>query len=172
MDKILLVIAITFLYSSSSFAVEEDRYSEGFQYSLVSYHKDGFDGTRPTPWNGKYGQLTNESVTLEERSLDDPLNRKVSFLGSSIGFEVSPFYGTNGVFRTSSSDDKSTYIAVGFMMDELAVDEAGWSDSKDDSVFSYGFGINNPSYNIEYMMSLDEEDFDFSTISLAFTSEF
>lgn len=172
MDRILLVIASAFLYSASSFAVDEDLASWGFQYSLVTYHEGGFDGGQPTGWKAQYGQLTNQSVTIEERSLDDPLDRKVSFLGSSIGFGVGPFYGMRGVFRTSSSDDKSTYIAVGFMMDELAVDEAGWSDSRDDSVFSYGFGVNNSSYNIEYMMSLDEEDFDFSAISLAFSSEF
>jgi len=172
MDKIQIVIAITFLYSSSSFAVDKDRASGGFQYFLVSYHEDGFDGTRPTPWNGKYGQLTNEGVTLEERSLDDPLNRKVSFVETSIGFGVAPFYNTHGVFRTSSSDDKSTYIAVGFIIDELAMDEAGSSDSLDDSVFSYGFGINNSSYKIEYMMSMDEGNFDLSAISVGFTSEF
>ena len=172
MDRILLVIASAFLYSSSSFAVDEDRASEGFQYSLVTYHEDGFDGAQPTGWKAQYGQLTNQSVAIEERSLANPLDRKVSFLGTSIGFGVAPYYGTHRVFRTSSNDDKSTYIAVGFIMDELASDEAGWSGDRDDSVFSYGFGINNPSYNIEYMMSLDEKDFDLSAISLGFTSEF
>jgi len=172
MDRILLVIAIAFLYSSASFAVDEDRVFEGFQYSLVAYDEDGFDGALSTPWNGKYAQLTNESMTIEERSLDGPLDRKVSFAETSIGFGVAPFYDSHGVFRKSSSDDKSTYIAVGFIIDELAMDEAGWSDSRDDSVFSYGFGINNSSYNIEYMMSLDEDNLNLSAISMGFTSAF
>ena len=172
MDRILLVIASAFLYSSSSFAVDEDLASEGFQYSLVSYHEDGFDRAQPTGWKGQYGQLANQTVTIEEGSLDDPLDRNASLMETSIGFGAAPFYGTHGVFRTGSSDDKSTYIAVGFTIDELAENEDGWSDSRDDSVFSYGFGVNNSSYNIEYMMSLDEEDFDFSAISLAFSSEF
>jgi len=168
MDRIQLVIAITFLYSSSSFALDKDRASLEFQYSQVSYHEDGFNGAKPIAWKGKYGQLTNGSVAIEDRSFD----HKVSVLGTSIGFGVAPFYNTHGVFRTSSSDDKSTYFAVGLIIDELAMDEAGSSDSLDDSLFSYGFGINNSSYNIEYMMSVNERNFDLSAISVGFTSEF
>ena len=172
MDRILLFIASAFLYSSSSFAVDGDLASEGFQYSLVSYHEDGFDRAQPTGWKDQYGPLANQSVTIEEGSLDDPLDRKVSFTETSIGFGAAPFYGTHGVFRTSRSDDESTYLAVGFTIDELAENEAGWSDIRDDSLFAYGFGVNNSSYNIEYMMSLDEKDFDFSAISMGFTTAF
>ena len=172
MDRIQLVIAIAFLYSSSSFAVDKNRASEGFQYSLVSYHEDVFDGAKPTAWKGKYGRPANESVTIEERSLDDSLDRKASVLGTSIGPGVAPFYSTYGVFRTSSSHNNSTYVAVGFFLDELATDEAGTSDSLDDGRFSYVFGMNKSSYNIEYMLSVDEGDFDLSAISLGFTTEF
>jgi hypothetical protein len=172
MDRILLVVAIALLYSSSSFAVNEDRASEGFQYSLASYHEDVFDGAKPTAWKGKYGRLANESMTIEEISLDDSLDRKVSAPGTSIGLGVAPFYGNYGVFRTSSSRDNSTYIAVGFILDELTMDEDGTSGSWDDSGLSYGFGINNSSFNIEYMLSVDEENFDLSAISLGFTTEF
>jgi len=171
MDRILLVIAIAFLYSSSSFAVDEERASEGFQYSLVSYHEDGFDGAKPTAWTGEYARLANTSVTIEESSLD----RKVSVLGTSIGLGVAPFYGNYGVFRTSSSRDNSTYVAVGFVLDELAMDEAGTSGTSyswNDSGISYGFGMNKSSYNIEYMLSVDEENLDLSAISLGFTKEF
>ena len=168
MDRILTVIAIAFLYSSSSFAVDKNRASEGFQYSLVSYHEDGFDGAKLAAWTGKYGRLPDESMTIEDRSL----NRNVSVPGTSIGLGVAPFYGNYGVFRTSSSPDNSTYIAVGFVIDELAMEETGTSDSWDDNGFSYGFGMNNSSYNIEYMLSVDEENFDLSAISLGFTTEF
>jgi len=172
MDRVQLVIAITFLYSSSSFAVDKDRAPEEFQYSLVTYHEDGFNGAKPTAWKGKYGQLTIGSLAIGDISLDDSLDRKASVPGTSIGPGIAPFYGTYGVFRTSNSDDNSTYVAVGFTLDELATDEAGTSDSLDDGGFSYGFGINNSSYNIEYMLSVDEENFDLSAISLGFTTEF
>lgn len=171
MDRILTVIAIAFLYSSSSFAVDKNRASEGFQYSLVSYHEDGFDGAKPAAWTGKYGRLPDESMTIEDRSLD----RNVSVPGTSIGLGVAPFYGNYGVFRTSSSRDNSTYVAVGFVLDELAMDEAGTSgisDSWNDSGISYGFGMKKSSYNIEYMLSVDEGNLDLSAISLGFTTEF
>jgi hypothetical protein len=172
MDRILLVVAIALLYSSSSYAVDGDRAPDGFQYSLVSYHEDVSGWAKPTAWKGKYGRLANESMTIEEIPLDDSVDRKVSVPGTSIGLGVAPFYGNYGVFRTSSSSDNSTYIAVGFILDELTVDEDGTSNSWDDSGFSYGFGINNSSYNIEYMLSVDEENFDLSAISLGFTTEF
>ena len=161
------------LYSSSSFAVDEDRASEGFQYSLVSYHEDIFVGAKPTAWKGKYGRPANASMTIEERSLDDSLDRKVSILGTSFGPGVAPFYGNHSVFRTSSSRDNSTYIAVGFILDELTMDEAGTSASWEvDSGLSYGFGTNYSSFNIEYMLSMDEGNFDLSAISLGLTTEF
>jgi len=172
MDRMLTVIAIALFYSSPSFAIDEDRASEGFQYSLVSYHEDGFDGASPTAWTGEYGRLADESMTEEESPLDYSLDRKEIILGTSIGLGVAPFYSNHGVFRTSSGPDNSTYIAVGFVIDELAMDEAGTSDSWNDSGFSYGFGMNNSSYNIEYMLSVDEENFDLSAISLGFTTEF
>lgn len=172
MDRILLVVASAFLYSSSSFALDQDPAPEGFQYSLASYHEDGSNGSKLTAWKGKYGQLTSAPVIIEERSLDYSLARIESVPGAGIGLGVAPFYGTHGVFRTSSNEDKYTYIAVGFTIDEMAAEEAGRFDSRDDSVFAYGFGIKNSSYNIEYMMSLDENSFDFSAISLGFTSAF
>jgi hypothetical protein len=172
MERILLVVAIAFLYSSASLAADEDRASGGFQYTLVNYHEDVFDGATPTVWVGKYGQLTNENVTIEEKSLNDSQDRIRSVLGTSIGLGIAPFYGTYGVFRTSTNLDKSTYVAVGFILDELTMDEADTSDSWDDSGFSYGFGISNSSFNIEYMMSVDEENYDISAISLGFISEF
>jgi hypothetical protein len=172
MERILLVVAIAFLYSSASLAADEDRATGGFRYTLVNYHEGVFDGAKPTAWVGKYGQLTNENVTIEEKSLIDSQDRIRSVLGTSIGLGVAPFYGTYGVFRTSTNLDKSTYVAVGFILDELTMDEAGTSDSWDDSGFSYGFGISNSSFNIEYMMSVDEENFDVSAISLGFISEF
>jgi hypothetical protein len=172
MDRIQLVITSAFLYSSSAFAVDEGRASEGFQYALATYHEDGFDDGRPIAWKGKYGQPANVSMTTEEGSPDYSPDRKASVQVTNIGFGVAPYYASHGVFRTSSSDDKSTYIAVGFVIDELAEDEAGLSGSRDDNTFSYGFGINNSSYNIEYMMSVDESNLDLSAISVGFTSAF
>jgi hypothetical protein len=163
MDRILFIAAIALLYSSPLLAVDEDRASEGFQYTLVTYHEDGFDRAKPTTWVDEYGQFTNENATIDRR-------RSVQETG--FGLEVTPLFGTYGVFRTSSTHDKSTYIALGFISDELAMDEAGTSDRMNDSGFFYGFGVNNPSFNFEYMMSVSEENYEVSAIGLSFTSEF
>ena len=130
MDRVLLVVAIAFFYSSSSLAADQDQYSVGFQHTLANYHENGFDGAKPTAWVGKDGQLTNENVALEEKSVDDSLDSS-SASGTGIGMGVTPLFDTYGVIRTSSSHDKSTYVALGFIADELTMDEADASDSRD-----------------------------------------
>jgi len=172
MDRILAVLMGAFLYSSCSFAADVDRVSEGFQYSLEGFYTDPFNEAKATAWKGEYEQLGNEIEPTEERSLDYSQDRKVSTEGTTLGWGVAPFYDSHGVFRTSSSDDKPTYFAVGFVIDELAEDEAGNLERNNDGLFSYGFGIKNSSYNVEYMMSLDEDNYELSAISLGFSSAF
>ncbi len=146
--------------------------TDGFQYSPVSYHEDGFDGAKPAVWMGEYEELTNEEVTIEEISVDDWLDLRSSTPEKGIGMGVAPLFDTYSVFRTSGHQDKSTYVALGYFSDELAMDEAGTSDSSDDSGFSYGIGVNNATSNFEYMMSVDEENYGVSAIGMRFTSEF
>jgi len=172
MDRKLLVVAIALLYSSASLATDEDRASETFQYALATHYQDGSDGAKPVVWVGQYEQLTNNNVTIEERSVDDSSARRKSIPGSGIGLGVAPLFSTYGVFRTSSHPNNSTYVALGFISDELTMDEVDASDSWDNSGFSYGFGVSNPSFNIEYMMSVDEENYEVSAIGLGFVSEF
>ena len=162
MDRTLLVVTIAFLYISPSLAANEDRASEPFQYSLVTYHEDGYDGAKPTVWLGRYGQFTNEDVTMDRRRVPE----------TGIGLGVVPLFGTYGVIRTSSSHDKSTYLALGFIVDELAVEETGTTDSNNYRGLAYGIGVINPSFNIEYMMSVDDGNYEVSAIGMSFISEF
>ena len=145
---------------------------DGLQYSLASYQENGFDGAKQTSWAGKYGQLTNEDVITDERSLDDWLGHRSDILGMGIGMGVAPLFDTHGVFRTSDRNDKSTYLALGYISDELTMDEAGTSDSRDDNRLSYGFGVNNSTSNFEYMMSVDQENYAVSAIGMSFISKF
>lgn len=172
MDRILLVVAIAFLYSSSSLAANQDRTSEEFQYTLVSYHEIGFDETKPTAWIGKYAQLTNGNVAIEEKSVDTWLDRSSNTPGTGIGVGVTPLFDTYGVYRTSTNHDKSTYLVLGFASDELSIDEAGTLDSRNDSGFSYGFGVNDSTSNFEYMMFMDQANYQISAIGMSFISEF
>ena len=160
-----------YLYSSPSLAADEDRASGAFQYTVISYYEDGVDGAKPGAWVGNYGQLANENVALEEKSVNDSLDSN-SASGTGIGMGVTPLFDTYGVIRASSSHDKSTYLALGFISDGLTMDEDDTSDSRDESAFSYGFGVNSSSSNFEYMMSLDQENRDVTAIGMRFTSEF
>lgn len=172
MDRVLLVVAIAFFYSSSSLAADQDRYSVGFQYTLASYQENGFDGAKPTAWVGKDGKLTNENVIIEKTPVYDWLDRRSSTPEAGIGVGVGPMFDSHAVFRTSSNHDKPTYVVLGFVSDELTMDEAGTLDSRDDSVFSYGFGVTDSTSNFEYMMSMDQESYQISAIGMSFISEF
>ena len=157
---------------TSSGVYADSEASDEFQYTPVSYHEDGLDGAKQTSWADQYGQLTSENVTIDEISVDDWLDRRNNTLGNGIGMGVAPLFDTYGVFRTSGSHDKSTYVALGYISDELTMDEAGTPDSRDDNRFSYGFGVNNTTSNFEYMMSVDQENYEVSAIGMSFISEF
>jgi hypothetical protein len=160
-----------YLYSPPSLAADEDQASEAFQYTVISYYEDELDGAKPGARVDNYGPLTYENVAGEEKSVDDSLDTS-STPGTGIGMGVTPLFDTYGVIRASSSYDKSTYLALGFISDELTMDEDDTSDSRDKNALSYGFGVNSSSSNFEYMMSMDQENNGVSAVGMKFTSEF
>jgi hypothetical protein len=172
MDRILFVAAIALLYSSPSMAVGEARVANRIQNNLTTYHEDGYDEKKPISWVGKSEQLTNVNLTTEEKPINDSPDRNRNDMETHIDPEVSPLFGTYSVFRTSGKQDGSSYVALGFNFDELTRDEAETSYSSDESDLSFGFGVNNSSFNIEYMMYVNEENYEISAISLGFISAF
>ena len=172
MGRILSIAAIALLYSSSSWAADEDRAVNGFHSNLISYSEDGYDEKTPVSWVGQYGLLTNSNLTPKEKSIHVSLDRNRSDMGTYIGPGVAPLFGTYGVLRTSGNQVGSSYFALGFNLDELTRDEADTSYSWDDGDISFGFGANNSSSNIEYMMHVNEENYEISAISLGYVSTF
>jgi hypothetical protein len=172
MDRILFVAAIALLYSSFSMAADEARATNRILNNLITYHEDGYDEKKPISWAGKYEQLTNVNLTTEELSTNDSPDRNRSDMETYIGPGVSPLFGTYSVFRTRGKQVGSSYVALGFKFDELTRDGAETSYSSDESDLSFGFGVNNASFNIEYMMYVDEENYEISAISLGFVSAF
>src|SRR5210317_208332 len=85
-----------YLYSSSSLAVDQDRASVASRYTEASYHEDGVDGAKPGNWVGNYGQLANENVDTEEKSVNDSLDGISSAPGAGIGMGVTPLFDTYG----------------------------------------------------------------------------
>ena len=172
MDRILFIAAIALLYSSSSLAVDEVRAVNRFYSNLITYSEDGYDEKEPGSRIGKYGQLTDLNLTPEEKSINASLDRNRSDMETHIGSGVAPLFGTYGVLRTSGKQDGSSYFALGLNLDELTRDETDTSYSWSDSDISFGFGSNNLSSNIEYMMHVNEENYEISAISLGYISTF
>jgi hypothetical protein len=172
MDRILFIAAIALLYSSPSLAADEDRAVYRFHNNLITYSEDGYDEKKPISWAGKYGQLTNLNLTPEEKSINVSLDRSRSDMETHIAPGIAPLFGTYGVLRTSGKQDGSSYLALGFNFDELTRDEADPSYSWEGSDISFGFGKNNSSSNIEYMMHVNEENYEISAISLGYVSTF
>jgi hypothetical protein len=172
MDRILFIVAIALLYSSSSLAADEDPAANRFQNNLLTYSEDGYDEKKSISWVGKFGRLTNLNLATVEKSINVSLDRNKSDMERHIGPGVAPLFGTQGVLRTSGEQDGSPYVALGFNLDELTRDEADTSYSWGDSDLSFGFGVNNSSFKIEYMMYVSEENYDISAISLGYISAF
>jgi len=160
-----------YLDSTPSLAADEEQASGAFQYTVLSYPEDELDETKPDVWVNNHGQLAYENEAIEEPAVVDSLDSS-NTPGTDIGMGVAPLFDTYGVIRASNSDDKSTYIALGFISDELTMDEADTSDSRDKNAFSYGFGVNGSSSNFEYMMSVDQENNGVSAVGMRFTSAF
>jgi hypothetical protein len=171
MDRILFIVGIVLLYSSPSLAVDEGQVAYGFPNNLLTYHQDGINEKKPIPWEGKYGQLT-KNLTTGGNLIDDSLDRYRSSSETSIGPRIAPLFGTYSVLRTSGKQNGSSYVALGLNLDELTKDEADTSYSSNDSDLSFGFGIDNKLFNIEYMMYVDEGNYEISAISLGYISEF
>jgi len=158
-------------YSSPSLAANEGQAPEAFQYSVISYHDDEFDGAKPGALLDDYGQPPYGNLALEEKSVDDSQDSSAT-PGTGIGMGVAPLFDTHGVIRASSSRDKSTYVALGFITDELIMGDDDTLDSRDEKALSYGFGVNSSSTNFEYMMSMDQDNDGVSAVGMRFISEF
>ena len=172
MDKILFIVAIALLYSSSSMAADEDQAANRSQNNLITFYEDGYDEKTPISWEGNFGQLTNLNLTTEEKSINISPDRNRSDMETHIGPGVAPLFGTHGVLRTNGKPDGSSYVALGFNLDEWVRDESDTSYSWDENDLSFGFGVNNSSFKIEYMMYVNEENYDISAISLGYISAF
>jgi hypothetical protein len=160
-----------YLYSSPSSAADEEQASAAFRYTVVSYHEDELDETKPGAWVDNHAELTYANEAVEETAVDDSLD-SINTPRTDIGMGVAPLFDTYGVIRASSSHDKSTYVALGFISDELTMDAATTSENRDKEAFSYGFGVNSSSSNFEYMMSVDQENNGVSAVGMRFTSVF
>lgn len=178
MDRIPAVLAIASFFGSPSLAASESLAYDEFWHPPASYQETGFDRAKPTApmagydWLSGDDRLTDEGSVVERKSMNAWLDRGSGNPGAGIGVGVVPLFDAYGVYRTRSNHKKPAYIALGYISDELILDDAALADSVDDSGFSIGFGVKDSSFSFEYMMSVDEADYDVSTIGMGFISKF
>ena len=171
MVRALLIVAIALLYSAPSMAADMDPNPSGIQYSLVTQSETEFGNAKPIVWVDDYALFSETSITIDKNSSNGSLDRGTGYPGAGIGMGVAPLFGKYGVVRTGSNK-KSTYVVLGFAFDELTEDEADEWDYREEPGLSYGIGVNNDSFNVEYMMSVDENNYGVSAVGLGITSKF
>lgn len=169
---ILLASSGAYLYNATAWAQDADQFSGEFQHTLVNYHESELNGAKPILWTGEYGELVSENVAIQESSVNDLTGRSTSNMEAGIGMGVTPLFDSYGVLRTGSNNNQSTYAVLGFLADEMILDDPDTVESDNDVKLSYGFGVNKSSFNFEYMMAVDEGRRDISAIGMRFTSTF
>ncbi|MDJ0777940.1 MAG: hypothetical protein QNJ85_08765 [Gammaproteobacteria bacterium] len=172
MDRILLIITVVLFYCAPAVAAGETGDYDDFRYTPVSYQEIEFDETKPIIGAAGYDWFFDVDVSIEDSSANGWLHSGGRYLEAGLGLGVAPFFDSYGVFRTSSNDENPTYFVLGYVSDELVADDATLPDEVDDRGFSVGFGISESSFSLEYMISVDEADYEFSTIGVGFISEF
>ena len=63
----LLILVISALPISPTYAASQGDNYVGLQYSQVTYDEDDFDDAEPTALVGKIGQFLNENIAIEGR---------------------------------------------------------------------------------------------------------
>ena len=172
MVRALLILAIALLYSTPSMAAEGDRAAADIQYGLFTQNETVSDRDELFYSTDTYGQYSNNTVGGGRKSIDYSTRQDATQPVAGVGMGVVPLFGQYGVVRAGGNNGNSTYVALGFPFDELNQDDDGNWDDTEERGFSYGIGVNRQSFNLEYMMSVDESNYGVSAVGFGITSSF
>lgn len=171
MKKTALIMSLVFYYSSFSLSASEGKTYVGIQYSQLNYDDEDFaEEAEPTALIGRYGYFFNDNFSVESR-LGFGLGDDTLDFGVDVDIEVDNIYGLYGLYHLGNND-VSFYGVLGLSKGELTGKGSGISESDDESGLSYGMGVDIKSFNIEYMMYLDEDTFEASALGLGYVYEF
>lgn len=171
MKKTALILSLVFWHSSFSLAASEGETYVGIQFSQLYYDNEEYpEEAKPTAFIGRYGYFFNDQFSAESR-LGFGLGDDTLDFGVDLDIEVEHIYGIYGLYRYVSND-VSFYGVFGLSKGELTGKGSGTSESNDESGLSYGFGMEVKSFNLEYMLYLDEDSFEVSAIALGYVFEF
>ena len=170
--KYLISAVAATLISTPVFATEAGEGYVGGQFSRVTYESFGTD-VNPSAVIGRVGYFLVDNFAVEGRlgfGIDDD-----SELG--VDFEVDSIAGLYGVGHLPLGDVASVYAVAGFSRGEATISGTGFSESDDDTDFSYGVGLQAKftptlSGHVEYMSYLDKSDYEITAIGLGLNYHF
>ena len=172
MNRLPIIAATVILYSPIASAANQGPSYVEFPYTPVTDSENRIDELKPALSPAGY-QATSQVETIDDKfGAESPENIRVGKSDVDVDLNVDQLYGTYGVFQARSDSNASTYLAVGFTLDEITEDNPEITDDRDGMGLSYGFGFTQESFKLEYMMYMDEDNLDISTIGLGLVSEF
>jgi len=171
MKKTALIVSLVFYCSSFSLGASKGEKYFGIQYSQLNHNNEDFpEEAKPTALIGRYGYFFNDNFSVESR-LGFGLGDDTLDFGVDVDIEVDNIYGIYGLYHFRN-DDVSFYGVLGLSKGELTSKGPSISESDNESGLSYGIGVDIKSFNIEYMMYLDEDTFETSAIAIGYVYEF
>ena len=172
MNRLPIIAAVVFLYGPIASAANQGPSYVEFPYTPVTHSENRIHELKPAPLSAGY-QATSQGDTVDDNfGAESQANSHVGKSEVDVNLNVDQLYGTYGVFQARSDSNASTYLAVGFTLDEFTEDNPEITDDRDGMGLSYGFGVTQESFRLEYMMYMDEGSNDISTIGLGLISEF
>jgi len=176
MNRLPIIAAVVILYSPTSFAADQGPSDVEFPYTPVTHSENRLHEPRhepkPVALSAGYQATIQDDTVADKFGAESSENIRAGRSDVDVDLNVDHLYGTYGVFQARSDSNASTYLAFGFTLDEFTEDNPEITDDRDGMGLSYGFGITQESFKLEYMMYMDEGSTDISTIGLGLVSEF
>ena len=161
------------LLGCSQVANAEIRYWS-LQYSQISFDTEGFaEELEPSMLVLRFGAAANNYFSLEGRLglgvQDDTLD-----LGGfgEVDLNVNYLAGLYGIFHTDIYNTTQVYGVIGFTQLEIELSGTGGTEKEAESSGSFGIGANFGPVNLEYMLYLDEDDYETYALSIGYIRQF
>ena len=172
MNRLPIIAAVVILYSPIASAANQGPSYAEFPHTLVSYSENQFQVLKPAPLSTGYQAISQGDTVDDNFRAESAANVRTGKSDVDVNINVDQLYGTYSVFQARSDSNASTYLAVGFTLEEFTEDNPDITHDKEGMGLSYGFGVTQEAFKVEYMMYMDENNLDISTIGLGLVSQF
>lgn len=172
-NRLPIIVTAAILCSPMVSASNPGPSQAEFPYTQVNYSENRFHKPDPAPLSAGNTQVTSHRATVDDQfGAESPAKIRTGKSDVDVGLDVDHFYGTYGVLQARTGSNASTYLAFGFTLDEFTEDNPNFEQDDNGMGLSYGFGVTQESFKLEYMMYMDEGSNDISTIGIGLVSEF